>query len=79
MSMVIDENQVQEIVRMYSELELIEGAWTMTFEMPEGVTLNQLRLALFDDVVWTGLTAAQKADALRATIRVVLFLMLQDE
>ena len=79
MGMVIDENQVQEIVRMYSELELIEGAWTMTFEMPEGVTLNQLRLALFDDVVWTGLTAAQKADALRATIRVVLFLMLQDE
>jgi len=79
MGMVIDENLVQEIVRMYSELELIEGVWTMTFEMPEGVTLNQLRLALFDDVVWTGLTDAQKADALRAAIRVVLFLMLQDE
>lgn len=79
MGMVIDENLVQEIVAMYSSLELIEGAWTMTFEMPEGVTLNQLRLALFDDTVWTGLTAAQRADALRAAIRVILFLMLQAE
>jgi hypothetical protein len=79
MGMVINENQVQEIIRDYSELELISGAWTMTFDMPEGVTLNQLRLAIFDDDVWEGLTTAQKADAMRATIRMILYLMLQAE